>query len=66
MNLFTSDMGVCVLEILSDSKLQTCTVTDGHAQIQVIGKPEGCVIFRIMPTISSDYLSKALIKIQLK
>ena len=48
MNLFTSDIGVSVLEILSDSKLRTCTITDGHAVIHVLGKPERCVTFQFI------------------
>ena len=45
MNLFTSDMGIGVPEILADSKHRTCKIIDGHALIQVLGKPAGCVTF---------------------
>ena len=44
MNQFTIDMGVDVHGIHPDSKLcKICTIIDGPALIQVIGKPAGCV-----------------------
>ena len=45
MNVFTSDMNVGVPEVLPDSKLRTCAIIDGHAMIQALGKPAGCVTF---------------------
>ena len=58
MNLLTSDMGVGVPEILPDAKLRTCTIIDGHALIQVIGKPAGCLTFGDY----ADHFLKSVIK----
>ena len=45
MNQFTIDMGVDVHGIHPDSKLcKICTIIDGPALIQVLGKPVGCVM----------------------
>ena len=40
-----TDMDVSVPEVLPQSKLPTCTIIDGHALIQTMGKPAGCVTF---------------------
>ena len=58
MNLLTSDMGVGVPEILPDAKLRTCTIIDGHALIQVIGKPTGYLTFGDY----ADHFLKSVIK----